>query len=63
MQTDWVDWFPITEFVYNNHKHSVTGFSTFFLEYGHHPFIPMAPQKSSINNPTAEEFVDTVSQA
>jgi hypothetical protein len=63
MQTDWVDWLPITEFTYNNCKHSATSFLPFFLEYGHHLFIPMAPWKSQIDNPTAEEFVDALSRA
>jgi hypothetical protein len=61
--TDWVDWLPITEFAYNNHEHSVTGYSPFFLEYGHHPFVPMAPWKSSIDNSMAKEFVETLSWA
>jgi hypothetical protein len=61
MQTDWADWLPIAEFTYNNHEHSATSFSPFFLEYGHHLFIPMAPWKSSINNPMAKEYVDTLS--
>jgi hypothetical protein len=51
MQTDWVDWLPIAEFAYNNCKHSVTSFSPFFLEYGHHPFIPMAPGKVRSTTP------------
>jgi hypothetical protein len=63
MQTNWADWLPIAEFAYNNHEHSATGFSPFFLEYGCHLFIPMAPQKSSIDNPTAEEFAGTLIRA
>jgi hypothetical protein len=63
MQTDWADWLPIAEFAYNNHEHSATGFSPFFLKYSHHAFVPMAPQKSLINNPMAKEFADTLSQA
>jgi hypothetical protein len=60
---DWANWLPVTEFTYNNHEHSATGFSPFFLEYGHHLFIPMAPQKSQINNPTADKFVVSLSRA
>jgi hypothetical protein len=63
MQTDWVDWLPITEFAYNNCEHSATGFLPFFLKYTHHLFIPTAPWKSSIDNPMAEEFAETLSQA
>jgi hypothetical protein len=62
MQIDWADWLPITEFTYNNYEHSATGFSHIFLKYGHHQFIPMAPQKPQINNPTADEFADSLSQ-
>jgi hypothetical protein len=63
MQMDWADWLPITEFTYNNCEHLATGFSPFFLEYGHHPFIPTAPQKSQIVNPMADEFADSLSRA
>jgi hypothetical protein len=63
MQTDWADWLPVAVFAYNNCEHSATGFSPFFLEYGHHPFIPTVPRKSSIDNPMAEEFVDALSRA
>jgi hypothetical protein len=63
MQMDWADWLPIAEFTYNNREHSATGFSPFFLEYGCHPFIPTAPQKSQINNPMANEFADSLSRA
>jgi hypothetical protein len=61
MQIDWADWLPIAEFTYNNHEHSMTGFSLLFLKYGCHPFVPIAPQKGQINNPTAGEFADTLS--
>jgi hypothetical protein len=43
IQTDWANWLPIVEFTYNNHEHLATGFSPFFLKYGHHLFIPIAP--------------------
>jgi hypothetical protein len=63
MQTDWVDWLPIAEFAYNNHEHSATGHSPFYLEYGHYLFVPTAPWKVLINNPLAEDFADSLSQA
>jgi hypothetical protein len=63
MQTDWVDWLPVTEFVYNNHKHSATGHSPFYLEYSHHLFVPTALWKTLIDNPSAEDFADSLSSA
>jgi hypothetical protein len=63
MQTDWVDWLPVAEFAYNNREHLATGFSPFFLQYGRHLFVHTVPQKSLIDNPTAEEFADTLSRA
>jgi hypothetical protein len=61
MQIDWVDWLPIAEFAYNNHEHSATGHSLFYLEYGHHLFVPTALQKVMINNPSAEDFAHSLS--
>jgi hypothetical protein len=63
MQTDWADWFPVAEFMYSNHEHSATSHSPFYLKYGRHPFIPMAPWKVTIDNPSAEDFADSLSQA
>jgi hypothetical protein len=62
MQMDWADWLPIAEFAYNNQEHSATGFSLFYLEYGCHPHIPTVPEVPMINNPTADDFVDALSQ-
>jgi hypothetical protein len=61
MQTNWADWLPITEFMYNNHEHSATGHSLFYLEYGRHPFVPTVPRKVVIDNPSAEDFADSLS--
>jgi hypothetical protein len=63
MQMDWANWLPVAEFTYNNHEHSATGHSPFYLEYGHHPRVPMTLEKPQIDNPMAEEFVDSLSQA
>jgi hypothetical protein len=57
MQTDWVDWLPVTEFAYNNHEHSATGYSPFYLKYSRHPFVPTAPWKVLIDNPSAEDLL------
>jgi hypothetical protein len=63
MQTDWADWLPVAEFTYNNCEHSATSHSPFYLKYSHHPFIPMAPWKVVINNPSAKDFTNSLSQA
>jgi hypothetical protein len=63
MQTDWADWLPIAEFAYNNWEHSTTSFSLFYLEYGHHPHVPMTLEVPTIDNPTADDFADALSQA
>ena len=34
MQDDWSDWLAPAKFAYNNHEHSSTKSSRFFLEYG-----------------------------
>src|SRR5690349_9920878 len=36
-QDNWYSLLPIAEFAYNNSVHSSTGFSHFFLNFGHHP--------------------------
>lgn len=38
-QTDWAKHLPIAEFALNNRAHSTTGYSPFFLLYGHHPLL------------------------
>jgi hypothetical protein len=63
MQTNWVDWLLVAQFTYNNHEHSATGHSPFYLEYSHHPFVPTAPQKVAIDNPSAEDFANSLSRA
>jgi hypothetical protein len=63
MKSDWVEWLSSAEFAYNNHPHSATGQSPFFLEYGHHPNLPTMVHVSGIENPTTEEFVESLSQA
>jgi hypothetical protein len=63
MQMDWANWLPIAKFAYNNQEHSATSFSPFYLEYSCHPHVPMVPEVPTINNPTADDFADTLSQA
>jgi hypothetical protein len=61
MQMDWADWLPVAEFAYQ--EHSATSFSPFYLEYGRHPHVPMAPENPTIDNPAAEDFAGSLSQA
>jgi hypothetical protein len=63
MQMDWANWLLIAKFAYNNWEHSATGFSPFYLEYSCHPHVPMVPEVPIINNPTADDFADALSQA
>src|SRR5690349_18114577 len=35
MQDDWSEWLDMSEFVYNNSKHTASGFSLFFLKHGY----------------------------
>jgi hypothetical protein len=62
MLSDWVEWLSSAEFTYNNHPHSATGQSPFFLEYGHHPNLPTTVHVSGVENPTTEEFVESLGQ-
>ena len=39
-QDDWVDWLKLTMFTYNNAKHSLSGVSLFFTNYGFYPNLP-----------------------
>jgi transposase InsO family protein len=40
LQTDWDRQLPSLQFAYNTAKHSSTGETPFFLNYGRHPIIP-----------------------
>ena len=40
LQTDWDRHLPSLQFAYNTAKHSSTGESPFYLNYGRHPIIP-----------------------
>jgi hypothetical protein len=63
MQMDWADWLLVTEFTYNKQEHSATSFSPFYLENGHHPHIPTAPENPAIDKPTAKDFAGSLGQA
>jgi hypothetical protein len=63
MQTDWNEWLTPAEFAYNNHAHSSTLQSPFFLEYGRHPHVPTAIPSVSTINPAANNFRDKLTEA
>jgi len=46
-QDDWADLLPMAEFQYNNHIHSSTQQTPFFLDSGHHPWMGFEPQHPS----------------
>ena len=46
-QEDWAKWLPFAEFVYNNRKHSATGVTPFYAEYGYHLTFSIDPVASS----------------
>lgn len=56
-QTDWHEWLPMAEFVYNDREHSLTKVTPFFANNGHHPSNGTNPKMTS-NNPTAQEFAE-----
>lgn len=57
-QNDWDLWLPMMEFAYNNSVHPTTGFSPFFLNYGHHPLVPASLLKPPQTNvPAVTDFV------
>ena len=56
-QDDWYDWLPLAEIAYNNSKHSASGQSPFFINYGFHPSFDLVdgisasiPGKDFTNN-------------
>ena len=56
-QTDWAEWLACAEFSINNKINSSTGYSPFFLNYGHDPYRPLQPSRhSSSGVPRADEF-------
>jgi hypothetical protein len=54
-QDDWYDWLDIAEFVQNDHVHSATHQTPFFLTYGRHPWKGQQTGHVSIS-PDAENF-------
>jgi hypothetical protein len=54
-QDDWSDWLDIAEFIQNDHVHSATKQTPFFMNHGRHPFKGIDTGHQSIS-PDAEAF-------
>jgi hypothetical protein len=61
-QDDWADLLPMAEFQYNNHIHSSTQQTPFFLDSGHHPQMGFEPQQPS-QLESVNEFTDRMKLA
>ena len=66
-QDDWDDWLAMAEFAYNNHVHSSTQHTPFFVDTGRHPRMGFEPQqrpsKVEAVNEFADRMRDTLSEA
>lgn len=60
-QRRWAEFLPHAEFAYNNAKHSTTGVSPFFANYGHHPRTDF-PDMGDGKNQYANDFVQRMRQ-
>ena len=63
-QKDWDLFLPMMEFAYNNSVNPSTGFSPFYLNYGHHPLLPaslLQPPASEV--PAVSDFVASQASA
>jgi hypothetical protein len=58
-QDDWDQHLVAAEFAHNDSVHSSTGFTPFFLTYGHHPHTPaaLAADAPSLRPPNTDDFV------
>ncbi|KAJ9519051.1 hypothetical protein QJQ45_003519 [Haematococcus lacustris] len=62
-KTDWDEHLAAVEFAYNSSTHVGTGFSPFYLNYGHHPRTPEAllqPPSTLVPSSAADAFVTTM---
>lgn len=62
-QSNWDQFLYLVEFAYNSSKHSTTGYSPFFLNYGFHPRGPPQLLTLSEDNPTLGEFLHSIISA
>jgi hypothetical protein len=61
-QDDWDEHLPMAEFQYNNHIHSSTQQTSFFLDSGRHPHMGFEPSPPS-RLKTVNEFMDQMQSA
>ena len=56
---NWAEHLALAQFCYNDRKHSATGYSLFYLNYGYHPSKGLKLYTES-KAPIAEEFVKEI---
>ena len=57
-QDNWNSLIPLAEFAYNNHVHSLTQQTLFFLDTGHHPQMGFEPHQPHSKVEAVNEFTD-----
>jgi transposase InsO family protein len=57
-QDDWDTLLPLAEFVYNNHTHSTTQHTPFFVNLGRHPCMGFKPHQPPSKVEVVNEFAD-----
>ena len=62
LQDDWAEWLSTAEFALNNHQHSATGQTPFFLEYGRHPWNGGMQPPLEVN-PAADEWMAKLTES
>ena len=62
LQDDWAEWLSTAEFALNNHEHSATKQTPFFLEYGRHPWNGGIRPPTEVN-PAADEWLAKLTES
>jgi hypothetical protein len=57
-QNNWDTLLPLSEFSYNNHVHSLTQYSSFFVDTGRHPQMGFEPNQCPLKLEAVNEFAD-----
>jgi transposase InsO family protein len=57
-QNDWDTLLPLPEFTYNNHTHSATQHTPFFVDTGRHPHMGFEPHQPPSKVEAVNEFAD-----